>query len=178
VVAERLRKLDFRNPQTMKLEHSTPVPCRGVDHIDFSADGTYFIASCEFSAEVLKVDVASRQVVGKLSLKAGSMPQDVKLSPDGKVFYVADMHHDGIYLIDGEAFKEIGFLPTGKGAQWPVRQPRLQGALRIESRGRKRVRGGFRDAEGGAQMGLSKRRQPGHGRCLVGWKSPLAGRPV
>jgi len=55
VVAERLRKLDFRNPQTMKLEHSTPVPCRGVDHIDFSADGTYFIASCEFSAEVLKV---------------------------------------------------------------------------------------------------------------------------
>src|SRR6266436_2295233 len=116
VVAGRLRRLDCRNPQTMKLEHSTPVPCRGVDHIDFSADGTYFIASCEFSAEVLKVDVASRKVVGTLKLKEGSMPQDVKLSPDGKVFYVADMHHDGIYLIDGEAFKEISFLPTGKGA--------------------------------------------------------------
>jgi YVTN family beta-propeller protein len=116
VVAERLHRLDFRNPQTMKLEHSTPVPCRGVDHIDFSADGTYLIASCEFSAELLKVDVASRQVLGTLKLKPGAMPQDVKLSPDGRVFYVADMYGDGVYLIDGEGFKAIGFLPTGKGA--------------------------------------------------------------
>src|SRR5207245_2655302 len=96
--------------------HSTPVPCRGVDHIDFSADGTYFIASCEFSAEVLKVDVASRQVLGTLKLQPGAMPQDVKLSPDGRVFYVADMHGDGVYLIDGEGFKVISFLPTGRGA--------------------------------------------------------------
>ncbi len=115
VVAERLRRLDFRNPKTMKLLYSTRVACRGVDHIDFSADGTYFIASCEFSAELLKVDVASRQVVGTLKLEEGAMPQDVKLSPDGRVFYVADMHGNGLYLIDGESFKRIGFLPTGKG---------------------------------------------------------------
>ena len=115
VVAERLRRLDFRNPKTMKLEHSTKVACRGVDHIDFSADGTYFIASCEFSAELLKVDVASRQVVGTLQLEHGGMPQDVKLSPDGRVFYIADMHANGLHLIDGESFKKIGFLPTGKG---------------------------------------------------------------
>jgi YVTN family beta-propeller protein len=115
VVAERLKRLDFRNPKTMKLEYSTKVPCRGVDHMDFSADGTYLIASCEFSAELLKVDVASRQVTGTLKLQDGAMPQDVKLSPDGKVFYVADMHGNGLYLIDGESFKVISFLPTGKG---------------------------------------------------------------
>ena len=54
VVAERLRRLDFRDAQTMKLEHSLPVPCKGVDHIDFAADGRYLIASCEFSGELPK----------------------------------------------------------------------------------------------------------------------------
>jgi sugar lactone lactonase YvrE len=44
------------------------------------------------------------------------MPQDVKTSPDGKVFYVADMHANGVHLIDGDKFQQIGFLPTGKGA--------------------------------------------------------------
>jgi YVTN family beta-propeller protein len=116
VVAERLRRLDFRNPQTMKLEHSTPVACRGVDHIDFSAGGSYLIASCEFSGDLLKVDVATRKVIGTLKLEKGAMPQDVKTSPDGKVFYVADMMHNGVFLIDGENFKVITFLPTGKGA--------------------------------------------------------------
>jgi sugar lactone lactonase YvrE len=43
------------------------------------------------------------------------MPQDVKLSPDGKVFYIADMHANGLHLIDGERMVKIGLLPTGKG---------------------------------------------------------------
>lgn len=116
VVAEGRHRLDFRDPHTMKLQYSTPVPCKGVDHIDFSADGTYLIASCEFSAELLKIDVASRRIIGTLQLKPGAMPQDVKLSPDGRVFYVADMKDDGIYLIDGDRFRIIEFLPTGLGA--------------------------------------------------------------
>jgi DNA-binding beta-propeller fold protein YncE len=44
------------------------------------------------------------------------MPQDVKLSPDGRVFYVADMASDGVHLVDGEKLEAIGFLPTGRGA--------------------------------------------------------------
>jgi YVTN family beta-propeller protein len=115
VVAERKRRLDFHDPKTMKLVSSTPVPCRGIDHLDFSAGGTYLIASCEFSAELIKLDVASRQVIGTLKLKDGAMPQDVKLSPDGQVFYVADMMGNGLYLIDGLNFKVLSFLPTGKG---------------------------------------------------------------
>ena len=115
VVAERKHRLDFRDAQTMKLAHPLAVPCRGVDHMDFSSNGRYLIASCEFAGEVLKVDVEGQKVLGTLALGQGGMPQDVKLSPDGKVFYVADMKADGVYLIDGEKLTKIGFLPTGKG---------------------------------------------------------------
>jgi YVTN family beta-propeller protein len=116
VVAERLKRLDFRDAQTMKLVESVPVQCSGVDHMDFSADGRYLIASCEFSGDVLKVDVASRKVLGKLHLKDGGMPQDVRIAPDGSVFYAADMMNNGVFIIDGSAFKNIGFIETGKGA--------------------------------------------------------------
>ena len=115
VVAEARKRLDFRDAQTMKLVDSLPVNCAGVDHMDFTADGRFFIASCEFSATLLKVDVANRKVVGTLALEKGGMPQDVKTSPDGKVFYVADMMANGIYLIEPDSFTRIGFIPTGKG---------------------------------------------------------------
>ena len=86
VVAERLGRLDFRDAHSFRLHHSLAVPCRGIDHMDFSADGTYLISSCEFSGQLIKVDVAAERVVGTLPLPGASSPQDVKLSPDGKVF--------------------------------------------------------------------------------------------
>ncbi len=135
VVAEAQRRLDFVDPQTMKLKHALSVPCRGVDHMDFSADGRYLIASCEFSGMMLKVDVAQQSVIGELKLPRVTTqhskiamehmppsippgfgaPQDVKLSPDGRIFYVADMTANGVYEIDGDAFKILGFIPTGEG---------------------------------------------------------------
>ena len=116
VVAERLRRLDFLDPQTMLLQHSLAVPCNGVNHLDYALHGRYLIASCEFSNELVKVDVAARTVLGKLKLPRRGQPQDVRLSPDGKVFYVADMRAHGVYLVDGESFSVLDFLPTGKGA--------------------------------------------------------------
>src|SRR5262249_28048814 len=128
VVAERKRRLDFREPHSMKLVSSLPVPCQGVDHMDFAANGRYLIASCEFSGQMLKVDVAHQKVVGtlKLSLPGQShghgpdrdhpMPQDVRIAPDGSVFFAADMVSNGVHVIDGEAFRVIGFIPTGRGA--------------------------------------------------------------
>lgn len=116
VAAERLKRLDFRDPQTMRLLHMLPVPCRGINHIDFSTNGRYLIASCEFSSEMLKVDVAERKILGKISLPRQGKPQDVKTSPDGKVFYVADMVAHGVYLLDGDRLEVLDFLPTGKGA--------------------------------------------------------------
>jgi DNA-binding beta-propeller fold protein YncE len=121
VVAEAMARLDFRDPQTMKLRHSMHVPCRGVDHMDFSADGSYAVASCEFSGELLEVGIAGgtsgQRVLRRLRLP-GAMPrpQDVKLSPDGRVLYVADMTADGVWLVEGRAFKVVGFVRTGRGA--------------------------------------------------------------
>ena len=36
--------------------------------MDFSADGRYLIASCEFGGKLIKVDVASAEAVGRLPL--------------------------------------------------------------------------------------------------------------
>jgi YVTN family beta-propeller protein len=127
VVAERLHQLDFRDPHTWQLKHSLKVPCRGVDHMDFSADGTYLIASCEFSGSLVKVDVAQQKLLGTLLLKTGGMPQDVKTSPDGRVFYVADMVANGVYMIDPDKFQKLGFIPTGNGAHglYPSRDSKM-----------------------------------------------------
>jgi len=116
VVAEREARLNFLRPSDMKLVESVPVPCRGVDHMDFGANGRFLIASCEFAATVVKVDVSTHRVLGTLALEAGGMPQDVRSSPDGKLFFVADMAANGIYVIDPYAFSRVEFLPTGKGA--------------------------------------------------------------
>jgi YVTN family beta-propeller protein len=116
IMAERERRIDFRDAQTMKIVNRVNVNCEGVNHADFSADGRYMIASCEFSSELIKVDIASQKVIGHLKLEPKGMPQDCRLSPDGKLFYVANMDADGVHLIDGAAFKQIGFVRTGKGA--------------------------------------------------------------
>jgi YVTN family beta-propeller protein len=115
VVAEARQRLMFRDAQTMELKHSLAVQCKGVDHMDFTADGRYLIASCEFAGAVIKVDVAEQKVVGRLEFDPKDMPQDVKTSPDGKVFYVADMMANGVHLVDPNSFTTIGFVPTGKG---------------------------------------------------------------
>ena len=114
VVAERLQRLDFRDPHTWALIKSVPIPGSGVDHLDFSADGKYLIASTEFSGHVVKVDTEKMEVTG--SLAVGGLPIDVKMSPDGSVFYVTNQGKHGVHVIDPEAMKEIAFLATGPGA--------------------------------------------------------------
>ncbi len=116
VVAEQRERLMFRDAKTMRLVKPVWINCKGIDHMDFSADGRYLIASCEFGGKVVKVDVATQKPLGELALGPHGMPQDVKLSPDGKIFYVADMAANGVYLVDGEKMAKIDFLATGKGA--------------------------------------------------------------
>jgi YVTN family beta-propeller protein len=116
VVAEAHRHLDFYDARTFRLVHRVTVPCKGADHMDFSSDGTHALVSCEFSATMLWVDMVRQRVVKQLQLPTDSMPQDVKLSPDGATYYVADMQHGGVYLIDAATISVIRFLPTGSGA--------------------------------------------------------------
>jgi len=144
VVAEARKRLDFRDPKTMAPQYSIDVPgCPGVNHADFSIDGKFAIFTCEFSGTVVKIDLAARKVLGYLKLsmpekrfkvvplKPGQawepgetelctskkgMPQDIRISPDGRRFYVADMDADGLHVLDGDSLTEIGFIPTGVGA--------------------------------------------------------------
>jgi YVTN family beta-propeller protein len=112
------------------------VPCAGVDHVDFSADGRYLIASCEFSGELVKVDLARERVIGLLHLPDGArgMPQDVRISPDGRTFFVADLTAGGVWKIDGRRLKVRGLIATGRGPHglYPSRDGKL---LYVANRG-------------------------------------------
>jgi YVTN family beta-propeller protein len=118
IVDEAYKRLDIRDPHTMKLITEIPTPdCHGINHADFSADYSFAIFTCEFRGGALvKVDLKNRKVLGMLELSKKGMPQDVRLSPDGSVFYVSDMMNNGVFLIDAATFTEAGFIPTGIGA--------------------------------------------------------------
>lgn len=137
VVAERNKQLDFRDPHTMALTSSLPVPdCAGINHADYSADGSYMLVTCEFVGKIAKIDVVNKVVLGMLDLAAApvpgqpvrermsmpdgsetsSMPQDIRAGPDGHHFYVADMMAGGVFLLDGDALTVTKFIATGPGA--------------------------------------------------------------
>ena len=113
-VAERLQTLFFFDPRTWRQEAALHVPFSGIDHLDFSANGRYLLLSAEYSGEVVKVDVARRRVVG--SVHVGGSPVDVKLAPDGSVFYVANQVRNGVSVIDPSRMREVAFVRTGAGA--------------------------------------------------------------
>ena len=130
VVAERLQRLDFRDAHTMRLRHSLPVPCRGVDHMDFTADGRYLLASCEFSGQARQVDVAPQRVVrhDRAAGTGAACRRTSSSRPDGRIFYVADMTSGGVWVIDARTLpRAVGFLPTGAGAHglYPSRDATL-----------------------------------------------------
>lgn len=141
IVAEARKRLDFRDPQTMAMKYSIDTPqCAGINHADFSPDGRYAIFTCEYAQSLAKIDLVEKKVVGYLKLSKGGMPQDVRISPDGKVFYIADMKAAGIFIIDAEKFAEIGLIATGIGAHglYPSRDG---SKLYVANRGVARVYG-------------------------------------
>ena len=184
IVAEELKRLDFRHPQTMKLDYSIATPrCGGINHADFAIDGSFAIFTCEFDGAVTKIDLVNRTVLGTLTLSpyygrpdvvaqltaldkkksqlittqqvivqeapelggaiciSRGMPQDIRISPDGGTFFVADMLADGVHVVDGASFKQIGFIPTGVGAHglYPSRDGK---SLYVANRGTNKMIGG------------------------------------
>jgi DNA-binding beta-propeller fold protein YncE len=135
VMAEQLRRIDFRDAHTMRLHHELAVPmCAGVNHADFTANGRYMLVSCEFAPRVIVVDVPQERVVKVVPLRPRASPQDVKLSPDGKTFYVADLTFGGLWVIGARHFRLHGFIRTGSGAHglYPSRNARF---LYVSNRG-------------------------------------------
>jgi YVTN family beta-propeller protein len=141
IVVEGSKRLDFRDPHTMQLQSSTGTPeCAGINHADFSPDGRFAIFSCEFGAKLVKIDMVAHTVVGYLNLPKGSMPQDVRATLDGRTFYVADVHADGVHLIDADTFQLKGFIPTGVGTHGLVLS-RDGTKLYVSNRGAHSIRG-------------------------------------
>jgi YVTN family beta-propeller protein len=163
VVAEALKRLDFRDPKTMALQYSISVPnCAGINHADFSIDGTFAIFTCEFAGTVAKIDLVNRKVLGYTQvIQPGrptkivkgpdgrdevictvwkGMPQDIRASPDGSTFFVADMMADGVHVVDGATFRQVGFIFTGKGTHglYPSRDGTK---LYVANRGSNKIHG-------------------------------------
>jgi DNA-binding beta-propeller fold protein YncE len=119
-VAERLRKLVWYDPRTWQVVDETPTPdCAGIDHADFTADGTIGVFSCEWAGRVAVIDVATHRVLRMIDMPQRNTrmgPQDVKLAPDGSVFFIADSDANGLWVLDGAATTVLRFIPTGHGA--------------------------------------------------------------
>lgn len=125
VMASNDHQLVFRDPHTMAVQKKVHVACYGVNHADWSADGRTFVVSCEFSGQILLVDTAAEKVLKVATLPATMgkgmakpMPQDVKISPDGKTYYIADMNSNGVWIMsaDPAKFGQVRLLKTGLGA--------------------------------------------------------------
>ena len=175
VVAERRRRLDFRDATTMALVQSVALGCKGVDHMEFTGDGRFAVATCEFSGQLVKVDLETRTVIGYLTLDPGGldsagMPQDIRSSPDGRVFYVADMKANGVYLVDPAGFRRLGFIATGRGTHgiYPSRDGRF---MYVTNRGWNTTAGGRRGP--GSVSVLDPRTR----RVVATWPVPGGGSP-
>jgi YVTN family beta-propeller protein len=132
------KQLRFYDRRTWRLIKSLDVPYAGADHLDFSADGSYFLLSTEYTGRLVKVDVKRMAIVGVL--KVGGNPIDVRLSPDGRVFYVANQGTNGVSIVDGVHLRRLAFLRTGRGAhglaisrdaRWLYVTNRLAGSLSV-----------------------------------------------
>ncbi|HOA66468.1 MAG TPA: hypothetical protein PLP55_11505 [Phycicoccus elongatus] len=142
VMAERFNRIDVVDPHTFAVDHSLPVPCAGVNHADTDKDRGFFVASCEFSGHLIVFDAHATKVLKEIDLNghdtpgatspqeayhsggakanlrkgASAMPQDVRLSPNGKYFLAADMLRNGVWVIDAASLEFTKFIQTGKGA--------------------------------------------------------------
>jgi YVTN family beta-propeller protein len=83
---------------------------------------------------------AAASPASEICTSTKGMPQDIRISPDGKRFYVADMEADGVHVVDAESFKETGFIPTGVAAHglYPSRDGRH---LYVANRGSHKIHG-------------------------------------
>ena len=193
VVAEAMKRLDFRDPKTMQLQYSIDVPrCAGINHADFSIDGRYVIFTCEFSGTVAKIDLVERKVLGYVQMiQPGrptkvvkgpdgkdeiicttwkGMPQDIRASADGKLYFVADMMADGVHVVDGDAFKQVGFIETGKGTHglYPSRDGK---SLYVANRGSNKIHGSPKGKGGVSVIDFATR------KVVANWPIPGGGSP-
>ena len=161
--------------------HSLDVPCAGVDHMDFSADGRYLIASCEFSGQLVKVDVATRARRRRRSTcptaRRDAAGREALARRQG-LLRRRHARRAGSGRSTARRFKVIGFLPTGAGVHglYPSRDAKY---LYVTNRGEGSIsRDQLPHRQGRRQVADPRRRQPRHGRRLGRRQGALALRPL
>jgi YVTN family beta-propeller protein len=119
-VAEARRELVWYDPKDWTVKDTTDVSnCAGIDHADFSVDGKTAVFTCEFGGRVVVIDVASHQIIRSVDMPVRNTvmgPQDIKMAPDGSVYYIADSDSNGVWVLNGAATKVLRHIATGLGA--------------------------------------------------------------
>ena len=106
VMDEQSNQIVFSDPDSFHRQQVVTDPtCLGPNHADFSANGRYFIVSCEFSGTLIQVSTLRHRITGRIRLPMSAMPQDVRLAPDGRSFFVADMGRDLLLRIPWADFR-------------------------------------------------------------------------
>src|SRR5205807_1025671 len=130
VVAERLHRLDFRFVHGFSLHRSLVVPCAGVDHMDFSADGRYasrngklLYATNRGEGSISVISFRTRKVVRKWWIPGGGSPDMGGVSADGKVLWVTGRYNGVVYAISTGTGRLLAKIPVGAGPHglcvWP-----------------------------------------------------------
>jgi DNA-binding beta-propeller fold protein YncE len=119
-VAEAHRELIWYDAHSWRQQDITPTPgCAGINHADFTADGRTAVFTCEFAGQVAVIDIASHRLLRMIDMPHRHIhmgPQDIKLAPNGSVFYIADSQENGVWVLDGAATRVLREIPTGRGA--------------------------------------------------------------
>ena len=174
VMAERRNSIDIYDPHTWKKVKSVPTkPCVGNNHADWSGDLSFFLVTCEFSGQIVKVDATTDQIVGQIDLGPKAMPQDLRLAPDGSKFYVADMNSAGVWVIDALGTRVIGKIATDVGAHgiYPSRDGRL---MYVSNRGRADADGTGPSRDGQGSISVI---DPTTDQVMSTWHIPGGGSP-
>ncbi len=135
VMSEQNNEVVFTTPHRFRrIAVVNDSSCLGPNHADFSANGRFLVVTCEFSDSLIKISTLGHRVIGRLFLGGGSQPQDVRLSPDGRTFYVADMGRDRLDRVSWRTFRLRGFtrMPTMPHGIYPSRNGRY---LYVSDRG-------------------------------------------
>ena len=140
VVAEAFKRLDFRDPNTMALQARFRRPSAPASTTPTSpSTASTLIFTCEFQGASSR-STGSTKVLGYLGpVRARHAAGHPRLPRRQDLLRRRD-DAGGVYIIDGDAFTETNFIPTGVGTHglYPSRDGRK---LYVANRGSHRIGG-------------------------------------
>ncbi len=85
----------------------------GPGMVVFSPDGAFAYVNHSESAELVKIDVASHQVVGRLTGLVSPFSPNLAVSPDGKEIWLTHKDVGKVTVVDAGTFQVLTVLDTG-----------------------------------------------------------------